>query len=686
MNKRNLAGFWMGYTILITAVAVVFVIGTALWRAFHPALQGSLMLAIGLSLVFINYPLSKRRAEDESSKLLTLWVYGTKRSPSVLDLLLTVIAVIPCLTISLFWEQFVIIPLSYETYHLFLSAFLFLSLMEATRRTIGIIVPILVGVFSAYMLLGHHIPGEWGHAVYPLEELLYIFYLTTEGVWGVLTDMVSRLVAIFILLGPVLFATGLGSYFLRVARFLGGRIRGGAAQIAVLASASLGMITGATVANVATTGTFTIPTMKKFGYKPEVAAATEAAASCSGQILPPIMGAGAFIMAEMVGISYAKVVKAATIPSICFVFGIIAGVYCLAGRYGLGKLPARLVPNVRELLNLREILGTVIPIGLLIYLLMSYVAPENCGAWAMISSIAIFLFFGSWKFSELWERIKAILRAFYSGVNGSLVMLVVMMSCVQVVVTVINATGFGIMISQFIMDIAGGVRIYALFGVMIVAIVLGMGMSTTAAYVVAAAALMPIMNSLDLPLLATHLFIFYFAIAAAITPPVCVAVFTARAISGGSWLRISVYAMGLSLGGYIVPFFFIFQPAILMEGTALQSLRVIIGCLVAVFFIEAGTFGYLKKPATVLERFLFFFGGLSLMSSGLFTDFIGVMLVSIGLASHLLLPPISIPFIGNRARQIPLVEMEDTEADQEEVKYLLDQGGDSVARSDVTVG
>lgn len=686
MNKRNLTGFWMGYTVVITVITVVFVIGTCLRGAFHPALQGSLMVAMGLSIVFINFPMSKRYLKEEAPKFWTLWFCGTKSQPSVLDLLLTVMGVVPCVTISLFWETFVLMPFSFETYHLLFGAFLFFVLLEATRRTIGIMVPILVGVFSAYMLLGHHIPGTWGHAHYPVYELFYVFYLTTEGVWGVLTDMVSRLVAIFILLGPVLFATGLGTFFIKMARFIAGRVRGGAAQIAVIASAFLGMITGATVANVATTGTFTIPTMKKFGYKPEIAGGTEAAASCSGQILPPIMGAGAFIMAELVGISYASVAKAAIIPSACFVFGIAAGVYALAGRNGLGRLPARLIPEIKEFLNIKEILGTVVPIGLLLYLLITYVAPEKCGAIALLSAIAIYVFYGSWKPSELWPRIKGILKAFYNGVNGSLVMLIVMMACVQVVVTIINATGFGIMISQFIMDVAGGVKIYALFGVMIVALILGMGMSTTAAYVVAAAALMPIMKSLDLPVLATHLFIFYFAIAAAITPPVCVAVFTARAISGGSWLRVAVYAMGLSLGGYIVPFFFIFQPAILMDGTALESLRVFIGCLVAMFFIEAATFGHIKRPTTVLERFLFFGGGLFLMSSSLATDIIGLVAVGLGLLSHLFLPVLPIPLIGKRAEQVPLVEMDKLDVDEEEVKHFLEESGKNIAESEDAVG
>ncbi|TRZ47818.1 TRAP transporter fused permease subunit, partial [bacterium] len=581
MNKRNLTGFWMGYTIIITIIMVIFILYTSMGNSFHPALQGSLMVAMGLMLAFVNFPVSKRTYKEEDSGMLRLMVYGTKSTPSMLDIVFVVLGAVPCLLISIYWEEYVIIPMNYETYHLFLGAALLLALLEATRRTIGMIVPILVFAFIAYMLLGHWIPGYWGHAYSPVSELFYTFYMTTEGVWGVLTDMVSRLIAIFIILGPVLFATGLGNYFVKSARLIAGRMRGGAAQIAVISSAALGMITGATVANVATTGTFTIPTMKRFGYKPEIAGATEAAASCSGQILPPIMGAGAFIMAELINVPYAAICKAAIIPAICFVFGIGSGVYCLAGRHGLGKLPAHLVPKLKELLNPAELLGTIVPIGLLVYLLMAYVAPETCAAWALYSAIAIFLIYGSWKLSEVRGRIKNILKAFYTATNGSLVMLIVMMSCVQVVVTIINATGFGVIMAQFIMDLTQGVTLYVLIGVMIITLILGMGMATTAAYVIAAAAMMPIMKQLGMPELPTHLFIFYFSIAAAITPPVCVAVFTAQAIAGGNWLQIAWYAMGLSLGGYLVPFFFIFQPAFLMEGSFMTIVRVTIGCMVA---------------------------------------------------------------------------------------------------------
>jgi TRAP transporter 4TM/12TM fusion protein len=662
---RQLTGAWRWTVIVITAIAICFIIFTSLWRPFHPALQGSVILTYGMLVVFLNNPISKKAFYKEHSNFVKLFLIGTSNSPSVTDVLFSILGSIPCIFIIIYWEPIVSNPMTYEFYHLVLGAILFVLLVEATRRTLGLIVPVVVSSFVLYAFFGHLLPGEMGHAGYGLEELLYIFYLTTEGVWGLLTDLTSRLIAIFILLGPILFACGVGSTFVKWSRFTGGRIRGGAGQIALLSSASLGMLSGSSVANVATTGTFTIPTMKKLGYNNEIAGATEASASSGGQIMPPIMGAGAFVMAELLGIQYTKIMFASIIPALCYFVGIGSGIYILAGRYGLGKLPENLIPKWRELLNPRELINTIIPIGILIYLLLIYMPPQSCAGWALISSLVIFLFLGgSLAPKEIGNRAKISLGAFFKAANGALVMLIVMMSCVQIVVTLINATGLGVKISEFIVNLAGNNSFLALIAVMIVAIILGMGMSTTAAYVIAASALGPAMVTLGLPPLPSHLFIFYFAIAAGITPPVCVAVFTARAISEGSWIKIAIISMGLSLGGYIIPYFFIYQPAILMQAGTLSIIRVLITVVIAMFIIEAGVFGYLKKPATVIERVLFIIGGLFLLNSTLLTDVIGVSLVGIGLVLHYFVP--YIPIIGKRAKDVEKVNLSNLQWDNEE--------------------
>jgi TRAP transporter 4TM/12TM fusion protein len=667
---RNVTGGWKWLVVIITAFAVGFIIFTSLWRPYHPALQGSVILSFGMLVVFLNFPLSKSALGKEHSNLMRLLFFGRNNSPSVLDVMFTALGSAPCIFIIFRWEPIVSNPLTYETYHIVLGAILFFMLIEATRRTLGYIVPIVVGLFISYALLGHLLPGEMGHAGYGVEELLYIFFLTTEGVWGLLTDLTSRLIAIFILLGPILFACGVGNTFIKWSRFSGGRIRGGAGQIALLSSAGLGMLSGSSVANVATTGTFTIPTMQKLGYEPEIAGAAEASASSGGQIMPPIMGAGAFVMAELLGIQYTSIMIAAIIPAICYFVGIGSGIYALAGNYGLGKLPDHLIPKWHELLNPRELLNTIIPIGILIYLLVNYLPPQNCAGWALVTSLLIFLLIGgSLKPREVGKRVQISFRAFFNAANGALVMLIVMMSCVQIVVTLINATGLGVKISEFIVNLAGDSTFLALVAVMIVAIILGMGMSTTAAYVIAASALGPALVTMGLPPLPSHLFIFYFAIAAGITPPVCVAVFTARAISGGSWLRIAFISMGLSLGGYIIPYYFIYQPAILMQGEIWTTLRVVATVIIAMFFIEAGVFGYLRRPSTWLERILFIAGGLGLMGARLITDVIGLALVGLAVLSHWFMP--DIPVVGTRPAEKPMVDLSKIQWDEADTERLL---------------
>jgi len=617
-------------------------------------------------VVFLNYPLSKKTLNNPRSYLSKLLVFGNNNSPSFLDIVFTAAGSIPCIFIAIYWEPIVSNPLTYETYHLFLGTLLFLMLLEATRRTLGNVVPIVVSLFVVYSLFGHLIPGELGHAGYGAEELLYIFYLTTEGVWGMLTELTSRLIAIFILLGPILFACGAGNMFVKWARFTGGRMRGGAGQIALLASAGLGMLSGSSVANVVTTGTFTIPTMKKLGYTDEIAGATEAAASSGGQIMPPIMGAGAFVMAELLGISYQSIMFAAIIPALIYFIGIGCGIYALAGKFGLGKLPDELIPKVNELWNPRELFNTIIPIGILIYLMFIYIPPQTCAAWSLVSALLIFLFMGgSLKRPEIGKRVNVSLQAFFKAANSSLVMLIVMMSCVQVIVTLINATGLGVKISEFIISLAAQNTFLALVAAMCVAMVLGMGMSSTAAYVIAASALGPALLTMGFPSLASHLFIFYFSISAGITPPVCVAVFAARAISGGSWLRIAFISIGLSLGGFIVPYFFIYQPAILMQGEPFEILRVFITVCIAMFFIEVGVFGYLKKPCTWLEMLLFIFGGLLLMDTGWQTDLIGIGVLGLAILSHLLMPKMAI--IGTRPDEKPKVDMSRIKWDESEI-------------------
>lgn len=645
---RELTRVWKGVIGVLVGVWSFFLVYTALTVAFHPIVQGSISLGFGLVLVYLLYPLGKKGLSPEPASSLDNFLFGKKDSPALLDILLAILSITPCVYILFTWKEFCMHPGWYETYDLALAGLLAICLLEGTRRCLGKTIPFLVLVFIGYALFGQFIPGFFGHSGFSLEEVLYQLYLMTEGIWGFLTDITSRIIALFILFGPVLFATGVGKGFMDVAQFTGGRVRGGAGQIAVIGSASFGTLSGSSVANVATTGAFTIPTMKRLGYSKNLAGAIEASASSGGQIMPPIMGAGAFVMAEFLGIPYLHVIAAAIIPALIYYAGVASGVWIEATRQGLGKLPLELIPKAREVFAPRQVMTVLIPVGVLIYLLIQYLPPQLCAGWALIVAMVLFMLTGGrLSLKPAWERIKIIAGAYHRAVTAALAWLMVMMSCVQMAVSMIALTGFGVKLSEVIIGLAGVNVLLALIATMGCAIILGMGMTTSAAYVIAAAVLGPALIGLGIPGIAGHLFIFYFAIISAITPPVCIAAFTAASISRGSWLRIAFIAMRLCIAAYIVPYFFVFSPALLMQGEPLYILLCAVTALAAMFFIEAGAGGYFIKPTTILERLLLIAGGLALIQPGLVTDGIGLALIASAWFSQKVMPPI--PVIGTRA-------------------------------------
>jgi TRAP transporter 4TM/12TM fusion protein len=650
---RKLTGFWMVVAGLLAGAWGGFLLFTALTVSLHPLLQGGISLSFGLALVFLVYPLKRKKLTGPApapSAFMRTFFLGSEHSPSVLDGLLIVLSLVTCFYIMIFWEGIVRNPGMYETHQLVLGAVLVVCLLEGTRRALGAVIPLLVLGFILYAYIGPYIPGMFGHAGFGTEEILYQLYLMTEGIWGLLTDMTSRIIAPFVIFGPVLFATGVGKTFMDLAHLGGGKIRGGPGHVAVIASSFFGMLSGSSVANVATTGAFTIPTMKRLGFPPELAAGVEASASSGGQIMPPIMGAGCFVMAEFLNIPYTQIMIAGIIPAVVYFVGITAGIWIEAGRYGMGTLPKELMPALKDVLSPRRVLGFILPIGTLTALLFQFLPPQLCATWALIVSVVVFLAIGGpLTLKELWNRTKVIWDGYFTAIMTALAWLMVMMSCVQVAVSMISLTGFGVKVSELIINLAGVNIALALVAAMLTSIILGMGMTTTAAYVIAASVLVPAMQGMGLPALASHLFIFYFAIKSGLTPPVCIAVFTATAISGGSWMRAAWDAMRLGIGGYIMPFYFLFVPAYLMKGTAVEIVFIVAGAAIAMFAIEAGVMGFLTKPSTPLERMVYLAAGGLLLAPGYYT-FAGLVLFGAGYMLERTSPPI--PVIGRRPEQL----------------------------------
>jgi len=628
---RELRGFWKLIGQLLVGVFVVLVIYTSVMGAWHPVIQGSIFLNFALMLVFLYSPMSKARVRAGSPSFVEKFLFGMKDSPAVLDVLMMIASIIACGYVLINWETITRQRWMYKTYELFFSAILGIMLLEATRRTTGKIIPTLVLAFLAYALFGSIIPGSFGHPGFPLLEVLYHYYMMTEGYWGMLTDLTSRVIAVFLLLGPVLFATGVGDTFMNLARFFGGRISGGAGQIAVISSACFGTLSGSAVANVATTGTFTIPTMKKLGYRPELAGAIEASASSGGQIMPPIMGVGAFVMAEMLGIPYLYVCVAAVIPALIYFFGVGAGVFFAAKKYDLGKVPPELMPKAREVFALGPMINLLIPIGILSYILVLLLPPQLAAVLALLAAIATFLIAGLLSPGQLWKRIQTIGGALSTGTITALATLMAMAVCVQMAVSLVSLTGLAVKMSEAIMTLAGVNILLALVATMVMIMILGMGMPTTAAYIIGAAVLGSTLMGLEIKGISAHMFIFYYSVLGNISPPVCVAIYTAVTISGGNWLRMAFIAMSLCLGAYLIPFTFVFYPALLMQGEPINIIYTTLTAMMGVLFVSAGLFGYFLKPTNILERLFFIAGGLLLFNPGLSTDLLGFALIATGI-------------------------------------------------------
>lgn len=630
---RQLTGPWKKTVVTISFLWCAFLLYTSLRFAFHPMLQGSICLGIGLILVFMLYPMRKEKSPGNH--------------PSVPDAILMIATVVVCVYVAInhrYFEEYAALTMSNKG--TVLGTVTLILMLEATRRAVGKAVPILALSFLAYVLFGSIIPGHWGHSGFSLGHVMWQLYQTTNGYWGVVTDIVSRVVLIFIILGPVLFATGAGESFMGLASFTGGRVRGGAAQIAVIASGLFGMFSGAAVANVATTGAFTIPAMKKVGYRNNFAGAVEAAASSGGQLMPPIMGAGAFVMAEFLGKPYLEIMIAAIIPAILYYFGVASGIFFEASRAGLSKLPVDMVPKAREVFYWKNLVRVVIPIGVLLWFLLKFFPPQTCAAWALITSIVLYALSGgklSWP--EVKKRLVTIGEGFLAGVR-SLCWLTVMIVCIQTVVCLIALTGFGVKFADVVMQLGKENLFLALVVTMMAAIVLGMGMPTVAAYVIAVSVIGPALLKLGVPLFNTHMFVFYFAVISAITPPVAVATYPAAAIAEGSWISIAWIAMRLAIAAYIVPFLFIFNPALLMMGGPLAIIKAGVLSLLGIICLAIGGMGYFLKPTTIPERIMFIAAGILLMIPNPVNRMIAVFLIAVGVLSQKLMPPV--PIIGRR--------------------------------------
>jgi TRAP transporter 4TM/12TM fusion protein len=545
--------------------------------------------------------------------------------------------------------------------------------VEMARRTSGLVLPIVALAFVAYVFAGPALPGVFRHSGFPTGDFFSFIY-SQEGVFGITTAASSRYIILFVAFAVFLQACGAGAYFMQVSMALFGWLKGGPGKVAVVSSVLFGSVSGSAVANVVASGSFTIPLMKRTGYPAKSAAAIEATASSGGQLTPPVMGAGAFIMAEITGIPYAEIVVAAILPCALFYIAVFTHVHLQAEKLGIRGLPRSELPPIRSLG--RDAL-TLLPLAVLLGLLGSGYSIIAAGTWGVASTLLVILC----RSYALESRVLALPLALYlalpaagipvnaAGLAATLagaafvmalghrkggaaatrsaladlarttadglsdstkrsLQLIAVMACAGVVVGVLGLTGLGGRLSSAILAVAGESQALALVLSMAISIVLGMGMPTTAAYAIAAAVIAPALQQLGIPVLAAHMFVFYCAVISAITPPVAIAAFAAAAIAQSRPFATSVLAVRFGVGAFVVPFLFYTNPEILMRGDPLDVVRVFATAACGVAALACAGEGRLFGPVGPAERVAIAVGAVLLIVGTVSTDVAGAALLA----------------------------------------------------------
>ena len=486
-----------------------------------------------------------------------------------------------------------------------------LILFEICRRVVGVPILVVVACFILYAYFG---------GGFSVKRIIAHLFYTTEGVIGTPLGVCSTFIVLFILFGSFLDKTGVGRFFIEIANSIAGSATGGPAKVAVISSALQGMISGSSVANTVGSGSFTIPMMKKTGYAPEFAAAVEASASTGGQIMPPIMGAAAFLMAEMTGFEYSKIVVAAILPAFLYFTGIFLMVHFEAKKLGLKGLSKEEIPNFLSLMLSRGYL--LLPLAVLVYCMMSGFTSSMSAIYAIVTSIIVSMFRKDTRMTP-----KAFGEALENGAKNT-IGVAVACSMAGMIVGVVTLTGIGLKLATGLLALSGGVTIVALFFTMIACIILGMGVPTTANYVIMATITAPIVVKLGVPVLAAHMFVFYFGIVADITPPVALAAYAGSAIAHSNPLKTGVTATRIAITAFIIPYVFAFNPdMLLVDGSLVSAIVITISAFIGMLGIATGMEGFMTTKLNIIQRIMCLLGGIFLIIPGSSTDLIGIILV-----------------------------------------------------------
>jgi TRAP transporter 4TM/12TM fusion protein len=558
---------------------------------------------------------------------LTMPLFGPAERPRPWDLALVVFGIAvtayPVLEIDYFLRRMYYVD-DPTLVDLVLGYGMIVLLLEATRRAVGPPLPLTALAFLAYAVTY----GNQGWLI-----LIDHLYLTTEGIFGIPAGVSATYVILFIIFGSLVERTGTGKLFIDFALALTGHQVGGPAKVACITSGLFGTVSGSAVANVMTTGTFTIPLMRSIGYRPAFAGAVEAVASTGGQIMPPIMGAAAFVMAEFMGVSYLHVALAALLPAVLYYLAVFMSVHFEAKRTGLAGLPRSELPRLKDVLLERGHL--FLPLVIVIWVLFAGYSAPYAALCGIASAVPTALLRKSTRQEiSVWTIAEGLALGARNSVTVALAC-----ACAGIVIGVITLTGLGIDFTGLVLAAAQETLLLALLLTMVAGIILGMGIPTTAAYIMQVALLVPALVKLGIAVEAAHMFAFYFAILSAITPPVALAVFAANSLSRGGLWETGLASVKLGATGYVIPFMFVFGPSLLMIGTWDSILLTGITASIGVIALAASLHNYLLRPCRLWERLALFAGAIVLIKPGLLTDLIGFALLGAAVLSQRMLRP-----------------------------------------------
>ncbi len=603
-KHRDLAGWWNYLAITLAVGTALYHIYTAYFGAPFALLFRNIHWMLIASLIFIYFPALKKSPRDK---------------PTVLD--------IGCVLISIALGMYVILNYtaiagragSPVTADIVLGAVLVLIVMEAGRRTVGWPIVVIAILFLCYAYYGQAMPGLLLHRGYSIARIFPFLYLTDAGIFGIPLGVSSRFILLFVIFGAFLEKAGAGIFFRDLSLALTGRYVGGPGKAAILFSGFIGSITGSSTANVVTTGTFTIPLMKKLGYSPEFAGGVEADASTGGQILPPVMGAAAFVMAEYIGVPYVTVMVAAIVPAFLYFITSFFMVHYRALRDNLLPVPKADLPRLSTVL--KDGFYYFTPLIILIVLLVMRFSPSRAVFWALLSTIAL-----SWIKTDTRMGPKEIIEALHYGVLKALEV-VAACAVAGIIIGMVTMTGLGLKFSTLIELLAGGNLMAGLFYTLVASLILGMGVPTTAKYIILATLVAPALVALGAPLLAAHLFILYFGTDADITPPVGLAAYAAAGLAGAHPMKTAIEAFKMGITAYIVPFAFILGPALLLQGPLYEIFLACATALLACAGLGAAMQGFFVRRMPLWHRGLLLIGSVMLMETSMLGDLIGFLLV-----------------------------------------------------------